>query len=181
MVNLHRYHARICFVANAILIHEKKVLLVKHKKLGIWLAPGGHVEPGELPHKAAERECYEETGIAVKAVGLQPLIDSQTVQYFPAPILSNLHWVAKENYDIRIQSQKPEHPMITKKWPRGCEQHLGFLYLVKPTGSIDCHYDPNESTDIGWFSEAEIIDLDIMAHIRQEINIAFKVASSVKT
>jgi len=32
---------------------------------GFWTLPGGHVEPGELPMAAAQRECQEETGVSV--------------------------------------------------------------------------------------------------------------------
>ncbi len=59
---------KICFTAGGILIHHNKVLLIKHKKLNMWLTPGGHVDERELPHQTAEREFLEETGIKVKAV-----------------------------------------------------------------------------------------------------------------
>ena len=42
---------------------KKHVLLIKHKKLGVWLPPGGHITKGEKPHKAALREAIEETVI----------------------------------------------------------------------------------------------------------------------
>jgi 8-oxo-dGTP pyrophosphatase MutT (NUDIX family)/GNAT superfamily N-acetyltransferase len=42
------------------------IVLHKHKRLGIWLQPGGHIEPGELPWEAALREAQEETGLAVR-------------------------------------------------------------------------------------------------------------------
>ena len=32
---------------------------------GYWEFPGGKCEPGELPIQAVERECFEETGLAV--------------------------------------------------------------------------------------------------------------------
>jgi 8-oxo-dGTP pyrophosphatase MutT (NUDIX family) len=41
-----------------------RLLLHRHKRLGIWLQPGGHLEPGEHPAAAAVRETREETGIA---------------------------------------------------------------------------------------------------------------------
>jgi 8-oxo-dGTP pyrophosphatase MutT (NUDIX family) len=44
---------------------RRLVLLHRHRRLGIWLQPGGHVEPGERPEDAALRETVEETGIAV--------------------------------------------------------------------------------------------------------------------
>ena len=39
------------------------VVLHKHKRLGVWLQPGGHIDPGELPWNAARREAEEETGL----------------------------------------------------------------------------------------------------------------------
>ena len=44
-------------------ISQQNILLVKHKGLGVWLPPGGHVEEGELPHIAALRETFEETNL----------------------------------------------------------------------------------------------------------------------
>lgn len=42
-----------------------RTLLHRHKRLGLWLQPGGHVDPGEDPAQAALREAQEETGIPV--------------------------------------------------------------------------------------------------------------------
>jgi 8-oxo-dGTP pyrophosphatase MutT (NUDIX family) len=39
------------------------VLLVQHKRLGLWLPVGGEIEPGETPLEAARRELHEETGL----------------------------------------------------------------------------------------------------------------------
>jgi 8-oxo-dGTP pyrophosphatase MutT (NUDIX family) len=39
------------------------VLLLLHKKLGIWVQPGGHIDAGESPWEAARREAEEETGL----------------------------------------------------------------------------------------------------------------------
>ena len=40
-----------------------KVLLADHKKAGLWLPTGGHVEPDEHPRATVEREIREELGI----------------------------------------------------------------------------------------------------------------------
>lgn len=40
-----------------------EVLLIHHKRLGVWLPVGGELEPGETPAEAALRELKEETGL----------------------------------------------------------------------------------------------------------------------
>ncbi|MGC5018728.1 NUDIX hydrolase [Micromonospora sp. DT47] len=46
------------------------VLLVDHRKAGLWLPTGGHVEPGEHPAETVRREVVEELGVpAVYAAG----------------------------------------------------------------------------------------------------------------
>jgi 8-oxo-dGTP pyrophosphatase MutT (NUDIX family) len=44
-----------------------RMLLVAHRKSGLWLPAGGHVEPGESPWAAVVRECREELGIEAVA------------------------------------------------------------------------------------------------------------------
>lgn len=44
-----------------------QLLLVAHRKAGLWLPAGGHVEPGEDPWAAVVRECREEPGIEAVA------------------------------------------------------------------------------------------------------------------
>lgn len=52
---------------SAIVVDERgRVLLHRHKRLGIWLQPGGHLDPGEDPAAAAVRETLEETGLVVR-------------------------------------------------------------------------------------------------------------------
>lgn len=51
---------------------RRRVLLHRHKRLGLWLQPGGHIEPGELPWEGSLREAAEETGLPVSLVGDPP-------------------------------------------------------------------------------------------------------------
>jgi 8-oxo-dGTP pyrophosphatase MutT (NUDIX family) len=49
--------------SSVIVVGPRGVVLHKHKRLGIWLQPGGHIDDGESPGDAALRECFEETGL----------------------------------------------------------------------------------------------------------------------
>ena len=53
--------------ASAIVVSDdgRRVLLHRHKRLGIWLQPGGHIDAGETPWQGAQREAHEETGLPV--------------------------------------------------------------------------------------------------------------------
>ena len=63
---------------SSVILGPQGVLLHRHKRLGLWLQPGGHLEPGETPWDAARRESTEETGLhlewpAVETSGAPPL------------------------------------------------------------------------------------------------------------
>lgn len=58
--------------ASAIVVSARGVLLHLHKRLGIWIQPGGHIDPGELPWDAAVRETREETGLEVRHAAGHP-------------------------------------------------------------------------------------------------------------
>ena len=50
---------------SAVVVGPRGVVLLKHKRLGLWLQPGGHVDAGETPWEGALREAREETGLDV--------------------------------------------------------------------------------------------------------------------
>lgn len=57
------------WAVSVFVVWRGRVLLHPHRKLGIWLPPGGHVEPDEIPDEAAVREVLEETGVRVELAG----------------------------------------------------------------------------------------------------------------
>ena len=48
------------------LFHNNKVLLIHHKKLDIWIPPGGHIDENETPDEALEREIMEELNLNIE-------------------------------------------------------------------------------------------------------------------
>jgi 8-oxo-dGTP diphosphatase len=68
-------------VAVAVLLQQYgQVLLVRRAnepQKGLWTLPAGFVDAGEDPARAAERECFEETGLRVRASRLRDLLVSR--------------------------------------------------------------------------------------------------------
>jgi 8-oxo-dGTP pyrophosphatase MutT (NUDIX family) len=69
--------------SSAVVVGPRGVLLHRHKRLGIWMQPGGHIETGESPPDAAVREVLEETGIPASHGSDGPLL--LHVDVHPAP------------------------------------------------------------------------------------------------
>jgi 8-oxo-dGTP pyrophosphatase MutT (NUDIX family) len=104
--------------ASAIVVRDGKVLLVKHKALGRWLQPGGHILPGETPWQAARREAEEETGLG----GIRPMdgIDEQR------PLDIDLH-------DIPANPAKGEP----------AHMHLDLRFLLAAPSSWHAEIEPS--------------------------------------
>lgn len=177
MIDLTSSQAKICYTAAGQVFHEGKLLLVKHRKLGIWLAPGGHLDAGELPHLGAEREVFEETGILARAFDVHPLLPSTDSQYIPSPIISNVHWVCEENYLRR--KRDGESYEVDPAWGKPCEQHLGLIYLMQMIKQAELVANERESTDIGWFAEDQIQSLQTTPDLKRELLYGFSLMHSV--
>lgn len=52
--------------SSAFVVSTRGVILHLHRRLGIWVQPGGHVDAGETPERAALRETQEETGLIAR-------------------------------------------------------------------------------------------------------------------
>ena len=62
------------FTASAIVVGPLGSALHLHKRLRLWLQPGGHIENGEEPWEAAEREATEETGLDLSHPASGPVL-----------------------------------------------------------------------------------------------------------
>lgn len=69
--------------ASALVVGRRGVILHRHKRLGIWIQPGGHIDPGESLSDGVIREVLEETGLATTHFSGHPTIVH--VDVHPAP------------------------------------------------------------------------------------------------
>jgi len=137
------------FTVAVLVIHEGRILLHHHIRLGRWLPPGGHVEPNELPDEAALREVEEETGVTARLVGV-PAIDidlpGQPRQLCP-PV------------GIQVTPIKPGH------------EHIDLIYLAEG--------EPVEPRpDVGWFSPEEWESLRLTEEVAAWCQLAIDRAAS---
>lgn len=128
------------FTATGIVLNdEHKVLMIRHKKLGVWLPPGGHVEPDELPDDAVLREIYEETGIRAALFSNEEELQLQDAAAKP---LANPRYVLQE--DI---GQKGDH------------FHIDLVYFCRAISGHE-HRNDRETEGLAWMDEQQIRDCD---------------------
>ena len=79
-------NSKVDFAAGGLVIHKKRILLVRNRLTeeyknayasGFWGFPKGHLDEGESPIEAAEREVFEETGFLVKSSNKKPINESK--------------------------------------------------------------------------------------------------------
>lgn len=104
--------------ASAIVVDDAgRVLLHLHRRIGVWLQPGGHVDPGEQPRDAVLREVREETGLTPTHL-LEP----------PVPIHVDAHDGGRghRHYDLRYLVTVPDGRSPAP--PEGESQHVEWLH-----------------------------------------------------
>lgn len=124
------------FTVATFVVDGEKVLMLKHRKLGMWLPPGGHIEPGELPDEAAVREVLEETGIYAE------LLPESGEPAPPGPVR------LCRPEAVQLEDIAPGH------------QHIDMVYFARPVPGSSIIPRPNEeSSAVGWFGPGEMARL----------------------
>ena len=122
------------FTATTYIVHNGKVLLHLHKKLGIWLAMGGHIDANELPEDAALREIEEESGLIVSLYNPDKQLDMGNVE----------------------QLHRPMHILLEDI--NGTHQHIDFIYYAKSETDKLSPQD-GEGTTLKWFTAEDVAKL----------------------
>ena len=86
-----------------------RTVLHRHKRLGLWLQPGGHVDPGEAPEDGALREALEETGLPVRhPVDGPTLVDVDVHDGGRGHLHLDLRWVLLAPADVDFRPEQGE-------------------------------------------------------------------------
>jgi len=106
-------HEKIDFTASVYIVRDNKVLLHMHKKLNMWLPPGGHVELDEDPNQAAIREVKEETGLDIQLLGeSKEYGGTYRPRDLVPPRIMNRHFIdaahTHEHVDLAFFARAPE-------------------------------------------------------------------------
>jgi len=136
-------------VVAAFVFWKDKVLLVHHKKLGLWLPVGGHIDPNETFDEAIKREIKEETNLDVEMMGdsgLTPAADVKKVLALP--------------FDVNVHSV-------------GDHDHCCLFYLCKALNPEKLKFREQELTNVKWFSREDIAQAPTDEYISKQALKAF--------
>jgi len=140
---------------------EPLALLHMHKKLGVLLPVGGHIELHENPWEATVHEINEESGYNVEDLeilqppdGIEKLSDATL---HPYPLALNTHAISNDHFHSDIA--------------------FGFIAIGDPSNPVG----KNESQDLRWYTHKELLSLsqeDIRGNTCQIYDFMFAVALS---
>lgn len=119
---------------------EGRVLLHRHRRLGMWLPPGGHIEPGELPDEAAVREVFEETGLRVKLVGER-----------------------REDVEDPVQLCRPAGVQLERIAPG--HEHVDLIYFAAPAGYTAVR-EEFSADRVGWYGPDDWPCMEVNDEVR---------------
>lgn len=133
-------HEKYDYTVSAVVVHNQKALLIKHKYLPLWTPPAGHVELDQTPIEALYAELIEEAGISREDVTVH------------APYKDNLVFQSESNnyslpvpFDINVHEINEGH------------SHIDSAYIVESkTDRVKPQESNNESKIWKWMTLEEV-------------------------
>jgi 8-oxo-dGTP pyrophosphatase MutT (NUDIX family) len=105
------------FTVSGFVCNANATLLHWHRKLQIWLPPGGHVDADEDPMQAVLREALEETGYTCEVVPHEPRLPFSNITQLPSPLKIIVA-------DVGASPKEPAH------------QHIDMSYALRPRPGV---------------------------------------------
>ncbi|SDM16352.1 ADP-ribose pyrophosphatase YjhB, NUDIX family [Halogranum gelatinilyticum] len=131
--------------ATVYIVNDGATALHHHDRLGIRVAPGGHVDRDELPHEAGIREVREETGLDATLVADVADVDAPDGEPLPQPAHMML-------YDINVHEDG-----------RVGHQHIDHVYFARVEArDIDPDGDDEEGPEAwDWYTREDLQTSDV--------------------
>jgi len=139
------------WTATVFVVQDGRTLLLHHRKLDLWLPPGGHIDPHELPHLAAIREAREETGLEI-ALLANPERDIGGATLLPQPLC------------VLLEDIAPDH------------QHIDLIYAGRVVGGRLSHAVA-EHRAARWVDWAGLADPALVGNVREIGRLALRTAA----
>lgn len=129
--------------ATVYVVNDGATALHHHRRLGIRIPPGGHVERDELPHRTAIRECEEETGLTPTLITEDRGVETPVGRPLPRPRHQML-------YDINVHDGEVGHQHIDQ-----------IFYAHVPHRSINPEEGEREADAWDWYTKADLRNEDL--------------------
>jgi 8-oxo-dGTP diphosphatase len=95
-------HYDIDWTVGAFIVEDGKVLFIHHRKLDIWICPGGHVELNEDPVEALYREVKEEVGLEITVLASRPGFEDRNSKPLLQPTWMDIHQINRDHRHIGL-------------------------------------------------------------------------------
>ncbi|WP_042143038.1 RNA deprotection pyrophosphohydrolase [Paucisalibacillus sp. EB02] len=107
--------------------YDDNWLLTKHKDRGLEF-PGGKVELGESPEKAAVREVMEETGGVIRVIHY---LGQYHVAGKAGHVVKNVYYAEVEKLEEQETYYETEGPVLLEEIPRNVKFNNNYSFIMK--------------------------------------------------